>query len=281
MADPVLSGSAQASGISPLRQAVPSAPERLGVLGTALHVTSYKAFIEELRALSRMPRTAAVDFTNTQIVTLRRHQPDFRTLTDHFEYFVPDGMPLIWCLNAQGARLHDRVYGPNFMRECILATPAPFKHYLLGGSTECLNRLKDFFLTRNPNVQIVGCRNGYFGPNENGSVLEDIVRLSPDFIWVGLGTPKQQNWIAQYRDKIPSGILLAVGFAFDVNAGTKPDAPKWMQRLALTWAFRMISEPARLGPRYAKYNFLFLFYLLWDGLRGKAWSTRRQPPRHT
>jgi N-acetylglucosaminyldiphosphoundecaprenol N-acetyl-beta-D-mannosaminyltransferase len=256
-----------------LKSVAPEQSKPLGVLGTPLRATTYAAFTAELQSLARQRRTIAVDFTNTQIATLRRHERTFREVTQRFDYFVPDGMPLIWCLNAQGANLRDRVYGPTFMRHCVLASPAPFTHYLLGGSTECLRQLQAVFLKQNPSVQIVGSRNGYFGPVQEQEIVEEIVRLSPDFIWVGLGTPKQQAWIDRYRDVIPRGILLAVGFAFDVNAGTKPDAPLWMQRLGLTWAFRIISEPRRLGPRYLKYNFLFLFYVLWDGLRGRAWST--------
>jgi N-acetylglucosaminyldiphosphoundecaprenol N-acetyl-beta-D-mannosaminyltransferase len=245
-------------------------------LGTPLHTTTYAAFTAELQALTRQPRTFAVDFTNTQIVTLRRHEPEFRRITQQFDYFIPDGMPLIWCLNAQGAKLRDRVYGPTFMRRCVLESPAPFTHYFLGGSDDCLRRLKEVFLKQNPAVQIVGCRNGYFGPGQESDIVTEICRLSPDFIWVGLGTPKQQTWIARYRDQIPRGILLAVGFAFDVNAGTKPDAPVWMQRLGLTWVFRILSEPRRLAPRYLKYNFLFLVYLIRDGLRGRASQSRIQ-----
>jgi N-acetylglucosaminyldiphosphoundecaprenol N-acetyl-beta-D-mannosaminyltransferase len=245
-----------------------------GVLGTAFHLTSYADLTQELQRLTRSGRVIAVDFSNTQIVTLRRHDPNFREISETFDYCVPDGMPLIWCLNAQGARLRDRVYGPIFMPYCVLSSPAPFKHYFLGGSNECLASLKEFFLRQNPKLQIVGARNGYFAPEEETEIIEEIVRLSPDFIWVGLGTPKQHTWVARNRNRIRHGILLPVGFAFDVSAGTKRDAPKWMQRFGLTWVFRLLSEPARLGPRYLKYNFLFLFYLIWDGLRGRAWSAQ-------
>ena len=104
--------------------------------------------------------------------------------------------------------------------------------------------------------------------------MEEINRLSPDFIWVGLGTPKQQEWISRNRPMLKRGVLLAVGFAFDVNAGTKRDAPPWMQRTGTTWLFRLVQEPRRLAPRYLRYNSLFVFYLLWDGLRGHAWRKR-------
>jgi N-acetylglucosaminyldiphosphoundecaprenol N-acetyl-beta-D-mannosaminyltransferase len=242
------------------------------VLGTPLLATTYAALTQQLQALTRQPGTVAVDFTNTQIVTMRRHEPAFRELTSAIDHFVPDGMPLIWCLNAQGAALRDRVYGPAFMRHCLLASPAPFTHYLLGGSDECLARLTAVFLRENPDIRIAGSRNGYFKPEEEPEILEEINRLSPDFLWVGLGTPKQQEWIHRHKSRLTRGVVLAVGFAFDVNAGTKPDAPAVMQRYGLTWLFRMLSEPRRLGPRYLRFNFLFLSYLLLDGLRGRAWA---------
>jgi N-acetylglucosaminyldiphosphoundecaprenol N-acetyl-beta-D-mannosaminyltransferase len=243
-----------------------------GVLGTRLRRTTYSALTAELQKKCREPRPFAVDFTNTHIVTMRRHDEKFREITRGFDYFVPDAMPLIWCLNLQGARMRDRVYGPTFMRECLLSSPAPFTHYFLGGSDACVKRLKDSFLNRNPAIQIIGTRNGYFGREQEPEIVEEINRLSPDFIWLGLGTPKQQAWIHQYKSRIQRGILLAVGFAFDVNAGMKPDAPRWMQRGGLTWFYRLCSEPRRLGPRYLRHNSLFLYYLLRDGFHGRAWA---------
>lgn len=242
------------------------------VLGTPLQRTSYAGLTLELQELSRALQPFAVDFTNTHIVTMRRRDAAFREMTKCFDYFVPDAMPLIWCLNFQGAKLNDRVYGPTFMRECVVNSPAPFTHYFLGGSDECVARLKAFFLERNPSVNIIGTRNGYFKPDEEQTIVQEINRLSPDFVWVGLGTPKQQAWIRRHKHKIKRGIVLAVGFAFDVNAGTKKDQPMWMQKLGLGWLARLCSEPLRLGPRYVKFNSLFLFYLLWDGLRGRAWQ---------
>jgi len=157
------------------------------------------------------------------------------------------------------------------MRQCLLSSPASLTHYFLGGSQDCLRRLKERLSRQNPSLRIVGARDGYFEDLQEAEIVDEINRLSPDFIWVGLGTPKQQVWIDRYKSRISRGVLLAVGFAFDVNAGTKPDAPPWMQRMGLTWVFRLLSEPRRLGPRYLRYNLLFLSYLIWDGLLGRAW----------
>ncbi len=249
--------------------------ETIYLLGTPLQRTSYADLTAHLHNLTGLAAPVSVDFSNTQIVTMRRCDPVFRGHTGKVDYFIPDGMPLIWCLNLHGARLRDRVYGPTFMRRCVLASPAPFTHYLLGGSEDCLRKLEASFLNENPHVKIIGSHHGYFRPQQDGEIVAAINRLSPDFIWVGLGTPKQQAWIHRQKQNIKRGVILAVGQAFDVNAGTKKDAPVWMQRFGLTWFFRVASEPRRLLGRYVRYNSLFLFYIFWDSVRGRAFSCER------
>ncbi|MEO5721229.1 MAG: WecB/TagA/CpsF family glycosyltransferase [Chthoniobacterales bacterium] len=233
----------------------------IDVLGTPLAATTYDELTDHCHDLARLGGTWAIDLTNTQIVTMRRHERAFRETTSRVDLFVPDGMPLIWTLNRKGAELSDRVYGPTFMRHCLARSPAPLTHYLLGGSEECLAQLRQRLGAECPDVQIVGSRNGYFRAEEDEEIVREINALAPDFIWIGLGTPKQQEWIHRQKGSIKRGVLLAVGFAFDVNAGTKPDAPAWMQRRGLTWVFRIVSEPRRLLLRYLRYNTLFLFYL--------------------
>ena len=250
-----------------------SEPRQIRFLGTPLVVTTYADWIAYLQTCVRKSAVLSVDFSNTQIVTMRRGEPWFREQTSRVDYFVPDGMPLIWCLNWKGAGLRDRVYGPTFMRHCVINSPAPFTHYFLGASEDCLTKLQSVFLNAQPNLRIVGSHNGYFSPDQDAAIINEINRLAPDFIWVGLGTPKQQAWIHLHRAKFHRGVILAVGQAFDVNAGTKKDAPLWVQRLGLTWLHRMAVEPRRLIKRYVRYNSLFLFYLLWDGLRGRAFGS--------
>lgn len=241
----------------------------IDVLGTPLTATSYQEFIDYCHTLSSEPCAFAVDLSNTQVVTMRRHEPWFREITSRIDFFLPDGMPLVWCLNRRGAGMFDRVYGPTFMRDFFARSPVSSTHYLFGGSAECLAQLQRRLSALRPGLQIVGSHHGYFRPEEEEKILEEINRLSPDFIWVGLGTPKQQDWIHRYKSRIKRGILFAVGFAFDVNAGTKRDAPAWMQRCGLTWLFRIASEPRRMFKRYLRYNTFFLFYLAKDTLFGR------------
>ncbi|HOX56952.1 MAG TPA: WecB/TagA/CpsF family glycosyltransferase [Candidatus Paceibacterota bacterium] len=253
----------------------------LEVLGTPLLLTDYHSLGEQCRLWARGSACVALDFANTQIVTMRRHEPWFHDLTSVYDAFPPDGMPLIWCLRLAGARLRDRVYGPTFMRHFLAGVSGEFTHYLLGGSEACGLQLRAAFTKLNPGVRFVGAYHGKCAPDgrmEGAAeevVIEEINRLSPDFIWVGFGTPKQQAWVKRYKPRLRRGVILTVGFAFDVNAGMKPDAPLWMQRLGLTWIYRLGSEPRRLATRYFRYNTLFLFYLLRDGLRGRSWTRLR------
>jgi len=251
---------------------------RFGVLGTPLPITSYAELTKVCQEASRRPTPFALEFTNTHIVIMRRCDPGFRDLTSEYDYFISDSTPLTWCLNLQGAKMRDRVYGPAFMRECITNTPGEFSHYLLGGSPECGARLREVFKQRNPAVRFIGSwhgnclADGTLEGRADREVVEEINRLSPDFIWVAFGDTKQVAWVKKHKHLLRRGVVLTVGFAFDSNAGTKPDAPMWMQRLGLTWLFRLATEPRRLASRYFKYNSLFLFYLLWDGLRGRAFA---------
>lgn len=246
------------------------------MLGTPLLVTDYAALASECQEWARGSNCVAMDFANTQIATMRRHEPWFLELTSAYDYFPPDGMPLIWCMNLAGAKLNDRVYGPTFMRDFLSKVSGEFTHYLLGGSEECGKRLREKFLKINPALKFVGSFHGRCDLqgmlDREEEVMAELNRVSPDFIWVGFGTPKQQAWIKRHKHLLSRGVVLTVGFAFDVNAGMKPDAPAWMQRFGLTWIYRFWSEPRRLGPRYLKYNLLFLWYLFWDGVWGKAWG---------
>lgn len=245
------------------------------MLGTPFLLADYRSLTEKCREWARADQCVLLEFLNTHSATMRRHEPWFNDLTGLCDYFLPDGMPLVWVLNSKGAGLHDRVYGPTFMREVLATETGEFTHYLVGGSAECGAKLREVFGKLNPKAKIIGgfhgmCRaDGTLEGEAEQRITAEINQLSPDFIWVGLGTPKQQAWARKHKPLFKRGIILGVGFAFDANAGTKPDAPLWMQKRGLGWIHRLASEPRRLGPRYLKYNSLFLFYLLRDWLRRK------------
>lgn len=231
------------------------------VIGTDCAVTEKKSLLPILEYQARSGPWS-VDFTNVQIVTMRRTEPAFRQTTSSVDAFIPDSEVLRWVVNLRGGNMRERVYGPEFLAHAILATASATRHYFLGGSAHCLEQLLLSIRRQNPDLTIAGSRDGYFGTSQNEEIVADILAADPDFIWVGLGTPKQQEWIDANKSRFPRGVILAVGFAFDVNAGTKKDAPRILQRLGLTWLYRLLSEPRRLFVRYTKYNSLFLWHVI-------------------
>lgn len=236
------------------------------VIGTNCTVTDKYALLPILEAQASTGPWS-IDFTNVQIVTMRRTETAFRETTASVDAFIPDSQILRWAVNLCGGDMKQRVYGPEFLAHAIAATAPGTRHYFLGGSPLCLEQLLQGIRRQNPALTVVGSHNGYFKEHQNEEVILDILKTDPDFIWVGLGTPKQQEWINAHKSRFPRGVLLAVGFAFDVNAGTKKDAPRLMQKLGLTWLFRLLSEPRRLFVRYTKYNSLFLWHLARQLLR--------------
>jgi N-acetylglucosaminyldiphosphoundecaprenol N-acetyl-beta-D-mannosaminyltransferase len=188
-----------------------------------------------------------------------QEDPELREAVLKADFTVPDGQPLVWALNALGHGLSDRVYGPDLMeRACARAARTGRRFYLYGGRNQgALVELARMLRLRFPDLQIVG---GYappfrdLTPEEDAAALADIERCRPDVVWVGIGVPKQEKWMARMRDRLSAPVLIGVGAAFDFHAGLVPQAPAWMQRLGLEWAFRLAQEPKRLWRRYLRYN---------------------------
>lgn len=232
------------------------------VIGTPCLNTSHEDLLARLEAHARGGGgPLSVDFTNVHIVTMRRTDRAFAAATSRVDWFVPDSQVLKWAVNLRGGPMAGRVYGPDFLAHAARHCSPETTHYFLGASQECLDLLLAKLREARPELRIVGSHNGYFGDGEDDEIVADIVARDPDFVWVGLGTPKQQRWIDAHKGRFPRGALLAVGFAFDVNAGTKRDAPGWMGKAGLTWLYRLASEPRRLFGRYFYYNTLFLIKL--------------------
>jgi N-acetylglucosaminyldiphosphoundecaprenol N-acetyl-beta-D-mannosaminyltransferase len=124
-----------------------------------------------------------------------------------------------------------------------------------------------------PDIEIVGMLSPPFRPftqADDVSFADTINRANPDFVWVALPGVRMERWIIDNQARFRKGVFLAVGDAFTLLSGRQSYAPQWMQRTGLTWAFRLYKEPLRLGPRYLRFNSMFIFYLLWDVLRGRA-----------
>ena len=246
---------------------------RVPVLGLPLAATDYAGAVAWVKeAALSTDRARAVSAANTHLATLARHDPAFGAVMGKFDINFPDGMPLVWRMNRKlGAdeRLNDRVYGPTLMLEVIKATAGDrrYRHFLLGGKETTLAKLAAKLTTEIPGAHIAGTYSPPFGSwsnEENQSIRERIRDSGANLVWVGLGCPKQEKWIAAEKDVLPAAVYFGIGAAFAFHAGEVSQAPAWMQGRGLEWLYRLRAEPGRLWKRYFVYNSLFLWYSLRD-----------------
>ena len=234
---------------------------------------TYDSALEHIKKLAGEPRPTAVCPANTHILAEARRNSDFGQIMGKFDLVLPDGMPVVWALNWFGAGLRDRVYGPYFMRHALRNSPRPWRHFFFGDSDECIAQLRRIAPQLQPDIEIVGAISPPFRPfteEDEVSFAETINRASPDFVWVALPGVRMERWIIENQHRYQRGVFLAVGDAFTLITGRRKFAPAWMQKVGLTWLYRLASEPARLGPRYLEYNLLFVWYFLRETLCGPA-----------
>lgn len=179
---------------------------------------------------------------------------------------TPDGMPLVWLGKLFGNTKISRVYGPDLLLAvCAESGYRHYRHYFYGGEKGTPQRLAENLKALFPELNVVGTYSPPFRPlsiDEDVKIVEAINQASPDIVWVGLSTPKQERWMADHVSKLDAPVLIGIGAAFDFHAGLKKQAPLWMQRHGLEWLFRLVNEPRRLWRRYLFNNPLFIFLIL-------------------
>jgi N-acetylglucosaminyldiphosphoundecaprenol N-acetyl-beta-D-mannosaminyltransferase len=194
-----------------------------------------------------------------------RRDPELAAVLNGAALNLPDGMPIVWALNllSTGKPLRERVYGPTLMeRACEQAAAAGRRIFLYGGHDEgALRELKTALRRRSPAIEIAG---DWSPPHRDLTAEEErevagrIDESGAEIVWCGISTPRQEKWVARMRPLVKAPVLISVGAAFDFLAGRASQAPSWMQRRGLEWAYRLSREPRRLGPRYLRSNPAFV-----------------------
>jgi N-acetylglucosaminyldiphosphoundecaprenol N-acetyl-beta-D-mannosaminyltransferase len=241
------------------RRAPRPAPRSEPVLGVPLAVIDYEGTLDWFDRAAAEGRRGYVCVAAVHTVMACQDDAELRAAVAGADFTVPDGQPLVWALRALGHPLHDRVYGPELMdRACERAARTGQRMYLYGGRNHgALAELARTLRLRHPGLRIVGGHCPPFRPlteAEEAGVADDINRSGADVVWVGIGVPKQEKWMARMRDRLDAPVLVGVGAAFDFHAGMVPQAPDALQRLGLEWVFRLAHEPRRLWRRYLRYN---------------------------
>jgi N-acetylglucosaminyldiphosphoundecaprenol N-acetyl-beta-D-mannosaminyltransferase len=184
-----------------------------------------------------------------------RRDEKLRSIFANAGLVTPDGMPLVWLARLFGETRTTRVYGPDLMRLMTsISSQRGYRQFYYGGGEGLAERLRQVLVNTDPRLQCVGTICPPFREltkEEDQAIIDQINAAKPDIVWVGLSTPKQELWMAAHREAIDAPVLIGVGAAFDFLAGVKRQAPLWMQRSGLEWAFRLCTEPRRLWRRYA------------------------------
>ena len=191
--------------------------------------------------------------------------PGFNEIVNAADLVTPDGMPLVWTLRRLGHPEQERVYGPVLTLHVLdMAAKQKIPVGFYGGSPETIQHLLEFLKEKYPSLDI----QYFYSPpfrsltmQEDEAVIREINAAECRILLVGLGCPKQERWMAAHRSKIRV-VMIGVGAAFDFYAGTKRQAPAWMQRLGLEWSFRLLQEPRRLWRRYLYHNPRFAILIL-------------------
>jgi N-acetylglucosaminyldiphosphoundecaprenol N-acetyl-beta-D-mannosaminyltransferase len=246
-------------------------PTRVNVLGVGIHAVSLPEALASLEQVIRARERGYVCVSNVHTVMECQYDPYFRRAVNEALLAVPDGMPLVWIARRLGYPLPDRVYGPDLMLSlCERSAQQGYRNFFYGGSEDTLERLVARLSERFPGLPIVGAEAPPFRPltpEEDAAAVARINAADPDVVWVGLGLPKQEKWMYEHRDRVQASLLIGVGAAFNFHAGTVAQAPRWMQKRGLEWAFRLLQEPRRLWRRYLFYNPLFIGYLALQWLK--------------
>jgi N-acetylglucosaminyldiphosphoundecaprenol N-acetyl-beta-D-mannosaminyltransferase len=234
-------------------------PDTVDLLGVPLALTDYDDTLRWMDQMVEQRRRGYVCVCNVHTLMASSEDRELRDSLLSSSVNVPDGQPLVWAINALGHPLSKRVYGPELMaRACARAASNGQRFYLYGGRDQsALFQLALRLRQLNPGMNIVG---GYspphrpLTPEEQGSVVAEINSTRPDVVWVGIGVPKQEKWMACMRPRLDAPVLVGVGAAFDFLAGRVPQAPGVLQDAGLEWAYRLAHEPRRLWRRYLRYN---------------------------
>jgi N-acetylglucosaminyldiphosphoundecaprenol N-acetyl-beta-D-mannosaminyltransferase len=235
---------------------------RANVLGVGISALDLDAAVEVVAKALDCKTKGYVCATGVHGVSEAQRDPAFRQILNQAFLNTPDGMPMVWMGKSEGFGNMGRVYGPDLMlRLCALSVSRGFSHFFYGAGPGVAEELRFRLEHRFPGIRILGTYTPPFRPLnslEETELLRLVRNLKPDIFWVGLSTPKQEKFMANYYSKLDATLFLGVGAAFDFHAGRIRQAPRWMQRAGLEWLFRLACEPRRLWKRYLKNNPLFV-----------------------
>jgi N-acetylglucosaminyldiphosphoundecaprenol N-acetyl-beta-D-mannosaminyltransferase len=239
-----------------------AAQPRVDVLGVHVSAVSLGDAVAEIGRWVADRQRHYVCVTGVHGVMESQRDEALRRIHNQSGLTTPDGMPLVWCAKAAGFDGMTRVYGPDLvLAVCEAGVARGWRHFFYGGGPGVAEQLAERLAERFPGLAVAGTWCPPFRELTAEEVDEVVARVDAsgaDIVWVGLSTPKQERWMAAFRPRLAAPVLVGVGAAFDFHAGTVRQAPAFLQRAGLEWAFRLAMEPRRLWRRYLRNNPAFV-----------------------
>jgi len=238
------------------------------VLRTKIQATSYQDACDRITEWIKTAKSCYIIAANVHVVMTGYWDRNYQQVLDKADLVTPDGMPLVWALKLLGSKNQTRVYGPDLMLAwCDRASELGHPIYLYGTTEQTLEKLSKNLKQKFPNLAIAGSYAPPFG--DNNHLEQDLNRIQisgAKVIFIGLGCPKQEYWMAAAQGKI-NAVMIGVGAAFDFHSGQVTQAPRWVMKSGLEWMYRLTQEPQRLWRRYLINNPSFVFLFLAQLLR--------------
>lgn len=245
-----------------------------GVIGVC--ATTKKQFVEETFNLPTMPVSATIDLVGIPAIISAKEDSMISEMYNNATMVAIDGMPIVKKGRKKGFTC-ERCAAPDIMGLVFEESIKRGKtHYFYGGKNdEILVKLKDNLERDYKGIHIVGMYSPPFRPmteEEDTNIVREINNLHPDFLWVGIGAPKQELWMLNHQEKINGCVMIGVGAGFNFFAGTLDKAPKWMEQCSLEWLYRLIKEPRRLWRRYIIGGLKYIYYSFIEFLNTNNYS---------
>jgi N-acetylglucosaminyldiphosphoundecaprenol N-acetyl-beta-D-mannosaminyltransferase len=251
-----------------------SGTDRAFILGIAVSPVTLEGAVSTIEGWIERRTPNYVCVTGAHGVIESRDDPRLRAVHNAAGMVVPDGVPLVFMLKRLGFQAVSRVYGPDLMRRLTqVSAQKGYRQFYYGGGEGLADRLATTLRCKYPALQVAGTLSPPFRAlteEEDDAAIARINSSAPDIVWVGLSTPKQELWMASHLGRIKAPVLVGVGAAFDFLSGTKAQAPAWIQRSGLEWAYRLLQEPRRLWRRYARIVPLFLLLAVVQLVAGRT-----------
>lgn len=231
------------------------------ILKTKINVTNMSDTIKYIGEHLDDLRGKYICVSNVHTTVMSYENEEYRKIQNGAAMALPDGAPLSSYSRRKGYKQAQRVTGPDLMLELFaISKEKGYRHYFYGATEETLQSMKEVLERDYPGIEIAGMYAPPFRaltPQEDAQIVAKINESRPDFIWIGLGAPKQEEWMYQHMGQL-QGVLIGVGAGFDYLAGYIKRAPRWMQRMSLEWLYRLLQDPKRLWRRYFTSNVKFI-----------------------